>query len=184
MKTTPRPAAGLRVWLGYLVTGALALGTVSAAALSSGTAGASAKRVTVTLTTIGNKKVLVANGKPLYYLTTPSSVACGAGCLKVWPALTVPAGASVATAGKGLDSGDFGTTTDALGQTQVTYYGKPVYWFAYDNVHGKVKGNLTDKWGKWNDVLAGGGTGGSSGSSSSGSSSSGSSSSGSGGVGF
>ena len=86
MKTTPR-------WLGYLVTGALALGTVSATALSVGTASASGKQVTVSVMTIGKSKVLIANGKPLYFLK-PSAVSCGAGCLKIWPALTLPASVS------------------------------------------------------------------------------------------
>ena len=184
MKTTHRPAAGSRMWLGSLATAALALGTVSAAALSAGSAGASGKQVTVTVMTVGKNKVLVANGKPLYVLT-PSAVACGSGCLKVWPALTLPAGVAGATAGNGVQSAKLGTTAGPNGHMQVTYGGQPVYWFAYDTVHGKVKGNVTDKWGKWTDVVLskGSGSGGSGGGSSS-SGSSGGSSAGSGGAGF
>jgi len=178
-------------WLGCLVTAALGLGTVSATALSSGTAGASGKQVTVSVMTIGKNKVLIANGKPLYFLK-PSAVSCGTGCLKIWPALTLPAGTSSATAGKGVQSSKLGTTAGPKGLMQVTYGGQPVYWFALDNVRGKVKGNITDKWGKWIAVVvskgssSSAGSGGSSGGSSGGNSggNSGGTSAGSGGASF
>jgi predicted lipoprotein with Yx(FWY)xxD motif len=177
MKSTHRPAATTHSWVGYLVTAALALGTVSATALSAGTAGAaSGKQVTVSVMTIGNNKVLIANGKPLYVLK-PSAVSCGSGCLKVWPALTLPASVSSATAGKGVQSAKLGTTAGPKGLMQVTYGGQPVYLFAFDNAHGKVKGNITDKWGKWTDVVVAKGSGSSSSGSSGGSA-------GSGGAGF
>jgi predicted lipoprotein with Yx(FWY)xxD motif len=175
MKTTPRPASTSR-WLGCLATVALGLGTVSATALSTGTAvaGASGKQVTVSVMTVGKSKVLVAKGKPLYFLK-PSAVSCGSGCLKIWPALTLPAGVSSATAGTGVQSSKLGTTTGPKGLMQVTYGGQPVYWFAKDNVRGKVKGNFTDKWGKWTAVVVSKGSSGSSGAAGSGSSGSGSS---------
>ena len=189
MQTTHRSASGSRLWLASLVTGALSLGSFATAALNAAPAGASTgKKVTVSVQTIGKNKVLVANGKPLYFLTTPSSIACGSGCLKVWPALTLPAGVQGATAGSGVQSAKLGTTAGPNGLMQVTYNGQPVYWFAYDKVRGKVKGNVTDKWGKWNDVVvakssssSGSGSGGGSGNNSSGNSGS---NSGSGGAGF
>jgi predicted lipoprotein with Yx(FWY)xxD motif len=184
MKTTHRPAATPHSWAGYLVTAALALGTVSASVLSAGAAGASSgKQVTVSVTTIGKNKVLTANGKPLYLLT-PSAVSCGSSCLKIWPALTLPAGVAGATAGKGVQGAKLGTTAGPKGLMQVTYAGQPVYLFALDNVRGKVKGNITDKWGKWTDVVVSSGSAGSAGSGSSSSGSSGGSSAGSGGAGF
>lgn len=182
MKTTHRPAAATHAWLGCLATAALALGAVSASALSSGTAGASSgKHVTVSVATIGNNKVLVANGKALYVLQTPSSVACTSSCLKIWPALTLPAGTKSATAGKGVQSAKLGTKAGPNGLKQVTYKGQPVYFFALDNQKGKAKGNISDTWGKWADVVvskgaAGAGTGSSG--------NSGGSSAGSGGAGF
>ncbi len=182
MKTTHRPASASR-WLGCLLTGALAIGTVSATALAAGTAGASnGKQVTVSVMTIGNRKVLVANGKPLYLLS-PSSVACGSACLKIWPALTLPASVNHATAGKGVQSAKLGTTAGPRGLKQVTYGGQPVYWFALDNVRGKVKGNITDKWGKWTDVVVSKGSSGS-GSNTGTSGNSGGTSAGSGGASF
>jgi predicted lipoprotein with Yx(FWY)xxD motif len=180
MKTPHRPAATSRSWVGYLVTAALALGAFSATALSAGSAGASGKQVTVSVMTVGNNKVLVANGKPLYVLKQ-TAVACGAGCLKIWPALTLPASVSSATAGKGVKSANLGTTAGPNGLMQVTYGGKPVYWFYKDKVGGKATGNITDKWGKWTDVVVAKSSSGSGGSSSG---SSGGSSAGSGGAGF
>jgi predicted lipoprotein with Yx(FWY)xxD motif len=164
------------------VTAALATGALSATALSAGTAGASSgKHVTVSVTTIGKSKILSANGKPLYVLQQPSTVACTSACLKIWPALTLPAGVNSATAGKGAQSAKLGTTAGPKGLKQVTYGGQPVYYFALDNVRGKAKGNISDTWGKWADVVvskgaAGAGTGSSG--------NSGGSSAGSGGAGF
>jgi predicted lipoprotein with Yx(FWY)xxD motif len=159
MKTTHRPAATPHRWLGALGTAALAVGAVSATALSAGTAGAaSGKQVTVSVTTIGKSKVLTANGKPLYVLK-PSSVSCGSGCLKIWPALTLPASVSSATAGKGVQGSKLGTTAGANGLMQVTYGGQPVYWFFKDKVGGKATGNITDKWGKWTAVSLSGSSG-------------------------
>jgi predicted lipoprotein with Yx(FWY)xxD motif len=150
------------------VTAALALGTVSATALSAGAAGASSgNKVTVSVMSVGSNKVLIANGKPLYVLT-PSAVACGSACLKVWPALTLPASVNRATAGKGVKGANLGTTAGPKGHKQVTYAGQPVYFFAFDNARGKVKGNITDTWGKWTAVVVNkGSTGSGSGSGSS-----------------
>jgi hypothetical protein len=36
---------------------------------------------------------------------------------------------------------------------QVTYAGKALYWYSGDTAPGQVKGNLTDTWGKWSDVV-------------------------------
>lgn len=181
MKSTHRPAATSHTWRGWLVPAALAFGAVSAAALSAGTAGAaSGNQVTVSVKTIGNNKVLIANGKPLYVIKTPA-VSCGSGCLKIWPALTLPAGVSSATAGNGVQGAKLGAIAGPKGLMQVTYGGQPVYLFSLDKVPGKVKGNITDKWGKWTDVVV------VKGSSSSGSGSGGNSgggSAGSGGAGF
>ena len=35
----------------------------------------------------------------------------------------------------------------------MTYGGKPLYWFFKDTAPGQVKGNITDKWGKWLAVV-------------------------------
>lgn len=82
-----------------------------------------------------------------------------------------------------MQSAKLGTTTGPKGLMQVTYGGQPVYWFAFDNVRGKIKGNITDKWGKWTAVVVTKGSS-SSGSSSGSNGSSGGSNTGSGGVSF
>jgi predicted lipoprotein with Yx(FWY)xxD motif len=96
-------------------------------------------------------KVLEVNGKALYVLT-PSSVACGSSCLKIWPAVVVRAHAKAATAGSGVKKSKLGTTTGPGGIRQVTYNGQALYFFAADT-KGTVKGNITDQWGKWTAVV-------------------------------
>ena len=55
-------------------------------------------------------------------------------------------------AGTGVDASKLGTAAAADGAMQVTYAGKTLYWFAKDKAPGQVKGNVTDKWGKWTTV--------------------------------
>jgi predicted lipoprotein with Yx(FWY)xxD motif len=182
METTHRQSAPAQGRLGRLVIAALALGTVTASALTVSAAGAAnAKQVTLSESTAGKMgKVLFVNGKAVYVLS-PSASPCDASCLKIWPPLTLSAGVSSATAGKGVQHSKVGTTAGPNGLRQVTYGGKPLYFFAGDNVKGKVKGNVTDQWGKWTAVVVAKAPSGS-GSSSSGSS--GGSNAGSGGASF
>lgn len=123
----------------------IALPVAAAGAASSGT-------LTVSSQTIGKMgKVLVANGRTLYTLT-PSATTCGSGCLKIWPALTVPATVTTATAGSGVTQAKLALTAGSSGTHQITYNGKALYWFSKDK-KGTVKGNITDKWGKWTAVV-------------------------------
>ncbi len=133
------------------MAGAAAAAAVGTLAVLPATAGAASPPVKVSAQTIGSMgKVLVSNGKALYVLT-PSATACTAACLAIWPALTVHSGAK-ATAGTGVTKSKLGVTTDAKGAHQVTYGGKPVYFFVEDS-KGTVKGDLTDQWGKWTAVV-------------------------------
>ena len=82
-----------------------------------------------------------ADGKALYVYakdTTPGKSACNGQCATNWPPLTVPAGAA-ATAATGV-SGTIGTVTRDDGTTQVTYNGKPVYYFSGDKSAGQTNG--------------------------------------------
>ncbi|MFI5226420.1 MAG: hypothetical protein ACHQ3P_07060 [Candidatus Limnocylindrales bacterium] len=82
-----------------------------------------------------------ADGKTLYVYakdTTPGKSVCNGQCATNWPPLTVPAGAA-ATAGTGVN-GTIGTVTRDDGTTQVTYNGKPVYYFAGDQAAGTTNG--------------------------------------------
>jgi hypothetical protein len=59
-----------------------------------------------------------------------------------------------ATAGTGVTAAKLGTVARAGGVLQVTYGGKPLYYFSGDTAAGQVHGDVTDTWGKWAvDVL-------------------------------
>jgi predicted lipoprotein with Yx(FWY)xxD motif len=149
MKTTHRSWVR-RAPIASLVTAGVALGALSA--LPAPIAGAATRNVTISTQNISNiGKVLVAKGTALYVLT-PSSVACGSACLKIWPAVTVSASAKGATAGSGVQKSKLGVTSGPGGIRQVTYNGQPLYRF-YKDTKGKVRGNITDQWGKWTAVV-------------------------------
>jgi predicted lipoprotein with Yx(FWY)xxD motif len=134
---------------------ALAIAGLSAAAFAPGTAGAATgPRTASQISTAKDTKlgaILVA-GETVYTLK-PSKTACTAKCLKVWPPVELPAGMMTATAGTGVDAAKLGTKALADGTMQVTYGGKALYWFFKDKAPGQVKGNITDKWGKWLAVV-------------------------------
>ena len=89
--------------------------------------------------------VLVAgsNGMTLYTFDKDvkgsGKTACAVGCINIWPALTVAAGAQP-TAGTGV-TGTLGTITRLDdGTLQVTYNGLPLYFFSGDKAPGDAKG--------------------------------------------
>jgi predicted lipoprotein with Yx(FWY)xxD motif len=129
-----------------------ALGTTVGVTGASGAPSAHASKSVVvsTLKTAKFGTVLVS-GKTLYSLR-PSSTACNASCLKIWPELLLPKGVTKATAGAGVIASKLGTVKRS-GGLQVTYAGKPLYWFSKDTAPGQVKGNVSDTWGKWSDVV-------------------------------
>ena len=139
-----------RLSIGRVAAVAVAAGTVAVSVLPPGSATGANRRVVVTAQTIGaNGKVLVSNGRALYFLVAPGT--CDKSCLGTWPALTVPAHAK-ATAGPGVQKSKLGVTTDMAGARQVTYNGQPVYWFSSDK-KGQVTGNITEQWGTWTVVV-------------------------------
>jgi hypothetical protein len=75
----------------------------------------------------------------------------------------LPSGTMAATAGTGVEASELGTKSVTNG-LQITYEGKPLYWFQKDKTPGQVKGNIKDKWGKWAAVVTAKAKGGSSGS--------------------
>ena len=133
-------------WAGSIV----AVGGISLSVIASTEAGAATG---VTVSTAKNTKVgtVLVSGKTVYTLK-PSSTACTAACLKVWPALVLPAGVTKAKAGPGVKAAKLGTVK-RNGVVQVTYGGKPLYYFAGDSTGGQVNGNITDTWGKWSAVV-------------------------------
>ena len=150
MKITRRERTR-RVPIAVVGSAAAAAAVGALAVLPMTTAGAATPQVKVAAQTIGsNGKVLVSGGKALYVLT-PSGNGCDSACLAIWPALTVHSG-SKATAGSGVTKSKLGVTTDSKGAHQVTYGGKPVYFFVEDS-KGTLKGDISDEWGKWTAVV-------------------------------
>jgi predicted lipoprotein with Yx(FWY)xxD motif len=175
-KQTQRIIAGFSGRRAVVV--ALAISGIAIPLVAVNTAGAATKSVVISTTKTSNGAKVLVSGNTLYTLKA-SSTPCAATCLKVWPALVLPKGASKATAGSSVSASKLGTKKLSGGILQVTYSGKPLYLFSGDTASGQANGNVTDKWGKWSDVTAKKAAS----TSSSGGSSSGGSSSG-GGVGF
>ena len=166
-QTTPPRTTSHRAPIARVAVAAFALGGLSGSVVAVNAAGAATTRSakTVVVSTIKSAKFgkVLASGKTLYTLKA-SSTPCTAACLKVWPELVLPKGVKKATAGSGVTASKLGTVTRAGGVRQVTYGGKPLYWFVGDTANGQVNGNVTDEWGKWSAVVtsksgAGSGTG-------------------------
>jgi predicted lipoprotein with Yx(FWY)xxD motif len=154
-----------------------AIGGLSTTVAGVAVASTSHSGSSVVVSTIKSSKygTVLASGKTLYTLKA-SSTACTSACLKAWPELTLPKGVTKATAGSGVSAAKLGTVSRSGGVLQVTYDGKPLYYFIGDTAAGQVHGNLTDTWGTWSVVVIAKATssGSSSGASSGSSSSSGS----------
>jgi predicted lipoprotein with Yx(FWY)xxD motif len=86
------------------------------------------------------------DGKTLYLFEADSKNKsnCSGGCLALWPPVM---SSGTATAGSGVSAGMIGT---AMGSSQVTYAGHPLYWFSGDTKAGDTNGEgLTDFGGAW-----------------------------------
>ena len=81
-----------------------------------------------------------AGGHTLYILTTdaPNQSTCAGACAAIWPPFTVSPGATP-TAGSGV-SGKLGTMKRSDGSTQVTYDGRPLYYYSHDTAAGQTNG--------------------------------------------
>jgi len=93
------------------------------------------------------------NGMTLYYLTgeTSSHLLCTSKqCLKFWPPVYLPSGATTTAAVKGISGSKFGTVMRPGGKLQVTYNGWPLYTFVEDTSAGQDKGEkVTNFGGTW-----------------------------------
>jgi predicted lipoprotein with Yx(FWY)xxD motif len=114
-----------------------ASGTATPAAPATTTAQeASGATVAVASSSLG--KILVdAEGRTLYAFTKDKGdqSACSGECATNWPALT-----GTATAGTGAQASLLSTSTQANGTSQVTYDGRPLYYFAGDTKPGDTNG--------------------------------------------
>ena len=143
------PRAAGRVPLGRMAAAAVAGGGLVASLIAAGAAGAAATTSTMVSTAKSAKYgTILVSGNTVYTLKA-SMVTCGAKCLKIWPEVLLPAGVMAATAGAGVSAAKLGTVAGQGGARQVTYGGKPLYWFSKDTRPGQVKGNVKDKWGSW-----------------------------------
>ena len=109
------------------------------------TAAEAAGGTTVAVASSGLGDILVdGDGRTLYAFTKDKGdqSACSGQCASTWPALT-----GTATAGTGVQAALLSTSTQASGQAQVTYGGKPLYYFAGDAKPGDTNGQgVGDVW--------------------------------------
>jgi predicted lipoprotein with Yx(FWY)xxD motif len=112
-------------------------GTAAPAAPTT-TAAQAAGSATVAVASTRLGDILVdADGRTLYVFTKDKGdqSACSGECAANWPALT-----GTATAGTGAQAALLSTATQADGSSQVTYGGKPLYYFAGDAKPGDTNG--------------------------------------------
>ena len=128
----------------------------SQAPASQAPASQAAGEVTVNAEAVGDAGTIIvdgATGMTLYYFTQDEKDSgksnCNEGCIDIWPALTVEAGATP-TGGDGVDASKLGTIVRDDGDTQVTYDGLPIYFYAQDEKPGDLKGVYTN----WETVPA------------------------------
>ena len=111
-------------------------GTAATAAPTTAAQAANGATVAVASSKLGD--ILVdADGRTLYVFTKDKGdqSACSGDCSTNWPALT-----GTATAGTGAQAALLSTAMQANGSSQVTYSGKPLYYFAGDAKPGDTKG--------------------------------------------
>ena len=138
--------------LGRAVSRTLLAGAAGALLLAVAPVGASTSHAAkaVTISTMSTKKLgtFLVSGFTVYQVN--KSDCTSAKCLKIWPPLLLPKGATKATAGSGVSAAKLGTVRTASGALQVTYAGKALFWFFKDTAPGQVRGsNIKDQWGTW-----------------------------------
>jgi len=141
-----------------VATAVLAASGLAAIVGASGASGASdavhshtTKNVVISTFKSVKLGTILVDGKTLYTLR-PNATPCTATCRKFWIPVLLPKGVTKATAGAGVSAAKLGTKS-VTGGLQVTYGGKILFWFFLDKTAGQVKGNITDTWGKWSDVV-------------------------------
>lgn len=119
--------------------------TATASPTAEGSPGPTAALVESSSSDLGTI-VADAEGMTLYFFLsdTSSESTCYDQCAENWPALTTQ---GEPQAGSGIDASLLGTTTRTDGTVQVTYNGKPLYYFAGDENPGDTKGQgIGDVW--------------------------------------
>lgn len=139
---------------GRVAASLLVAGGLAATAGVSGASGAvhsHAKNIIVSTAKSARYGTILVSTDTVYTFV-PNATACASACHKIWIPVLLPKGVKKATAGSGVSAAKLGTVKVSGGALQVTYGGKALYWFFQDKF-GTVKGNVTDTWGKWSDVV-------------------------------
>jgi len=110
---------------------------------SSGTSAAPAtgtSLVTVTMNLKYGSILADGSGRTLYLFTkdTPNTPSCYGQCAATWPPFVASSGSP--GVGTGLDPTKVGTALRTDGTTQVTYKGRPLYYYAQDQKPGVASG--------------------------------------------
>lgn len=156
MEETEHHRASTRCIAGRVAAAAFTVAGLSGSVLAANPAGAAAKSTkSIVISTTHNAKygTVLVSGNTLYTLNKTGISACTGECLKFWPPVLLPKGATKPTAGSGVSASKLGTVKRAAGELQVTYGGKPVYWYYDDKGPGQVHGDVTDTWGIWSAVV-------------------------------
>jgi predicted lipoprotein with Yx(FWY)xxD motif len=145
-------SATRRAGAGRLIaTGAL-LGMMAASGWSAVPASASPRRVAISTMKTAHDGTILVSGRTTVYTLKPSSTPCTSACLKIWPAVRLAPGQKKPVAGHGVKASALGAVS-VKGGRQATYDGRRLYRYVGDKKPGQVKGNFTDKWGKWAAVV-------------------------------
>jgi predicted lipoprotein with Yx(FWY)xxD motif len=155
MRPRVRRVSSWRTSAGRAAAVTMALGGLSALVFAPTIAGAATRPTTTSVisTTKNAKLGTILQAGEVVYTLKASKIACTAKCLKVWPPVLLPHGVQAPKAGPGVDASKLGTIAATGDARQITYSGKALYWFAKDKSPHQVKGNVTDKWGKWSTVV-------------------------------
>src|ERR671936_146834 len=136
---------GMRKLTLAVAAGALLLLALAPAGMSRGTADPT---LTVKSSRFG-RVLFDARGRVLYGFTrdTKRRSACYGACAKAWPVYFAKGGL---TAGRGVKRSLLGTTKRRDGRRQVTYAGRPLYFYVGDRRPGQILcQNVSEFGGKW-----------------------------------
>jgi predicted lipoprotein with Yx(FWY)xxD motif len=144
-----RKKLNVQIASALVVAGVLA--TAIGVASASGAPHDHSKNVVITSVKSAKFGTILTDGTTLYTLK-PNASLCASTCHKYWIPVDLPKGDTTAVAGAGVSAAKLGSVK-VKGGRQVTYGGKALFWFFQDKSAGQVKGNVTDTWGKWADVV-------------------------------
>jgi predicted lipoprotein with Yx(FWY)xxD motif len=123
----------------------------TASAAASGPASTPAVRVKVVNSAAHGPILADGNGRALYLLESDGAgtSSCTEMCLVIWPAYLAAAGAPP-TADSGVQARLLGTAARLGGGAQVSYAGRPLYYYLGDSRPGDTRGQrVEDSWGEW-----------------------------------